>query len=77
MFNADATIQSLGSNLTVSNSTLTVASSRSFSVPTLDIYQSTVTGEGNGALTVTGTMSWQGGPSPASAASPLRRQRQI
>jgi hypothetical protein len=61
VFNADATIQDLGSNLSVSTSTLTIASSQSLSFTTVEIYQSTVSGGGNGAMTVTGTVSWVGG----------------
>ena len=61
LFNGDATIQDLGSSLLLSTSTLDIASSQSFSLTTLGVNQSTLTGGGAGDLTVTGSITWDGG----------------
>ena len=60
IFDADATITDLGSDLELSSADLSIASGQSFSFATVGIYFSSLTG-GGGTLTVTGSMTWNGG----------------
>ena len=57
----NATITNLGNDLEVDNSTLSIATSQSFSFTSLGINGGSLSGLGSGNLTVTGSLTWVGG----------------